>query len=253
MTDLTSAVRPVVILEFLASRPGGVTLRQLRDELGIPRSSAWLLVRQLEDGGFLARLDANTFVAGSRLVRMSLSLYQAASMGGDTRFVLQDLSTATGFDIYLAVRAGDSVVYADRVFGVNPVQVRRQLGEPRPLHASAGGKLFLAYESDGLWDRCIEGRELERFTPATLTDLAALRKQLAQVKELGYVDAAGEVLTSISSLGCMAFNADGSPWAAVVISAHESDLEFRRDETIAKLVETTKKLSETRADLDARQ
>jgi DNA-binding IclR family transcriptional regulator len=251
MTDLTSAIRPVVILEFLSSRPDGATLRELRDDLGIPRSSAWLLVKQLEDGGFITRSDDNTFLPGSRLVRMGLSLYQTASMGGDVRIFLQDLAADTGLDVYLAIRTGDSVVYADRVFGMKSVQVRRRLGEPRPLHASAAGKLFLAYATDGLWDRCIADRELQRFTQFTITDPDELRAQLDQIRRLGYVDATSEVLMSISSLGCMAFNSDGSPWAAVVISAHESDLDPKRDEVIEQLVARTAQITETRSSIEA--
>jgi DNA-binding IclR family transcriptional regulator len=251
MTDLTSATRPVVILEFLSRRPEGATLRELRDELGIPRSSVWLLVKQLEDGGFITKLDNNTFLAGSRLVRMGLNLYQTASMGGDVRIFLQDLAAATGLDVYLAIRTGDSVVYADRVFGMKSVQVRRRLGEPRPLHAAAAGKLFLAYDADGLWERCIADRELQRFTPYTITDQNELRAQLDKIKRLGYVDAVSEVLMSISSLGCMAFNVDGSPWAAVIISAHESDLDPKRDEVIEQLVATTAQITEARSNIEA--
>lgn len=252
MTDLTSAVRPIVILEFLSmSGPGGVTLRELRDKLEIPRSSVWLLVRQLEEGGFISKSGANNFVPGPRLLRMGLSLYQIASMGGDARIVVQQLSAGTGLDVYLAIRTGDSVVYADRVFGANSVQLRRQLGEPRPLHASAAGKLFLAYDTDGLWDRCIAGHELKRFTPQTITDHAALRTQLDEIRKLGYVDADGEVLVGIRSLGSMVFNPDGSPWAAVIISAHESDLNPKRDEALKRLIESSAALTRARSELAA--
>jgi DNA-binding IclR family transcriptional regulator len=252
MTDLTSALRPTVILEFLSSRPGGATLRELRDELDIPRSSVWLLVRQLEEGGFISKSGSGTFVPGSRLLRMGLSLYQQASMGGDARMVLQRLSAATGLDVYLAIRTGDSIVYADRVFGANSVQVRRQLGEPRPLHASAAGKLFLAYDAGGLWQQCMAGRELERFTPQTITDHGALRAQLEKIRKDGYVEADSEVLLGISSLGCMVFDPDGSPWAAVIISAHESDLNPKRTEVLEYLIETSAALTKARADLAVR-
>jgi DNA-binding IclR family transcriptional regulator len=248
MTQLTSALRPVAILEYIAGKPEGVTLRELRDELEIPRSTVWLLTRQLEDGGFIAKSDATTFVAGARLVRMSLRLYQTANIGGDARAALQDLASATGTDVYLAIRTGDSIVYADRVFGKHSVQVRRSLGEPRSLHASAPGKLFLAYDSSGeLWQQEIEGRELKQFTRFTVTDLDELRQQLVQIRQHGYVHTVSEVLMSISSLGAMAFNPDGSPWGAVVLSAHESDLEWQLETAIEQLHATTARIAELRA------
>ena len=246
---MTAALRPVAILEFLARSPQGVTLRELRDEVGLPRSSTWLLVRQLEEGGYISKKDANVFIAGPRLIRMGLSLYQTAGMGGDARILLQELSSRTGLDVYLAIRAGDSVVYADRVFGMRTVQVRRQLGEARPLHASAVGKLFLAYETDGLWERCIEGRELQRFSPETVTDHEELRRQIERIRLAGYVEINGEVLASIASVAMMVFNPDGSPWAAVVLSAHEADLAPQRDEAIAQLRITTAQIAQVRADL----
>ncbi|ODU07201.1 MAG: hypothetical protein ABS81_02555 [Pseudonocardia sp. SCN 72-86] len=247
MTDLTSALRPVAILEFLAARPDGASLREIRDELDLPRSSVWHLVRQLVEGGYVHRLDETRFAVGSRLLRMGLNVYQIASMGGDGRMFLQSLSTETGLDVYLAIRTEDSVVYADRVFGANSVQIRHRLGEPRSLHASAAGKLFLAFDQQGLWDRCVAGRELDAFTPHTITDHDALRAQLDEARARGYVDIANEVLMSIRSLGAMSFEPDGSPWAAVVVSAHESDLAHRRDEVLKALIETVNQLSAARA------
>jgi hypothetical protein len=52
---------------------------------------------------------------------------------------------------------------------------------------------------------------------------------------------------SISSLGAMAFNPDGSPWGAVVLSAHESDLEWQLETAIEQLHATTARIAELRA------
>ncbi|GAA1845464.1 IclR family transcriptional regulator [Pseudonocardia ailaonensis] len=251
MTDLTSALRPVAILEYLAAHPDGAALRDIRDELDLPRSSVWLLVRQLVEGGYVHRVDDTRFTVGSRLLRMGLNVYQIASMGGDGRMYLQSLSSETGLDVYLAIRTGDNVVYADRVFGANSVQIRHRLGEPRSLHASAAGKLFLAFDEDGLWERRIDGRTLESFTPHTLVDHDALRAQLAEARLRGYVDVRDEVLTSICSIGAMSFDPDGSPWGAVVVSAHESDLGDRHDEVLATLLETVRQLTAARSAIGA--
>jgi DNA-binding IclR family transcriptional regulator len=247
MTDLTSALRPIAILEYLAAHPEGAALRDIRDELDLPRSSVWLLVRQLVEGGFVHRVDDTRFAVGARLLRMGLNVYQIASMGGDGRMFLQNLAADTGLDVYLAIRTGDNVVYADRVFGANSVQIRHRLGEPRSLHASAAGKLFLAFDDDGLWKRRIEGTELPAFTPHTLTDHEALREQVTRARERGYVDVCNEALMSICSIGAMSFDPDGSPWAAVVVSAHESDLADRHPDVLAAVQETVRQLTAARS------
>jgi IclR family transcriptional regulator, acetate operon repressor len=251
MSDLTSALRPIVILEYLAGCPDGATLREIRDQLALPRSSVWLLVRQLEEGGFVKRDAAGRFTAGARLVQMGLALYQSATVAGDSRILLQNLAVTTGLDVYLGIRTGDSVVYSDRMFGAKSVQIRRQLGEPRSLHASAPGKLFLAYETDGLWERCIAGRKLERLTERTVTDHRELKAQLQRARELGYLEISSEVLMSIASIGAMAFNPDGSPWAVVMVSGHESDLVPKRDEVIEQVLATTRELTRGRAALES--
>jgi len=59
-------------------------------------------------------------------------------------------------------------------------------GRRGPLHATASGKVLLAYSLDGdLTDPDLT-EHLSRFTSTTVTSPAALRRQLAQVRTRGY-------------------------------------------------------------------
>jgi DNA-binding IclR family transcriptional regulator len=242
-----SHTRALAVLELLVRHDQGMSLREVRENLDIPRSSAWLIVRQLVDAGYVERVDDQRYVVGPRMLQMALQAGRLLGVGGASRRILQDLAVSTGLDIYLAVRIGDDVIYADRVFGERSVHVRYSLGMPRSLHATAAGKAFLAYETDGLWKRQIAGTELERFTSSTVTDLRTLRRQVDEAHERGYIYTNGEVFSSISSVACMAFNQSGEPWAAVIASAHEADLEPRFDTIVEYVQAAAKQLSDSRA------
>jgi IclR family transcriptional regulator, acetate operon repressor len=242
-----SHTRALAVLEVLVRRENGMSLREVRESLDIPRSSAWMIMRQLIDAGYVERADEQTYVVGPRMLHMALQASRFLHHGGASRRVLQDLALSTGLDIYLAVRIGDDVIYADRVFGERSVHVRHSLGTPRPLHASAAGKIFLAYDEDGLWDRSIADADLEAYTSSTVVDKKKLRAQITAARTEGFLHTSGEVLSSISSVAAMAFDNAQQPWAAVIASAHEADLEPRLGEIVDSVRSAANQLTETRS------
>jgi DNA-binding IclR family transcriptional regulator len=60
--------------------------------------------------------------------------------------LLQRISDTTGESAHLAVLADDQVLYIDRVDSPLPLRVDRPAGTLAPLHTTALGKIFLAYD-----------------------------------------------------------------------------------------------------------
>ncbi len=63
------------------------------------------------------------------------------------------------------------------------------IGRPSIAHATAVGKVMLAFDAGA---RALLPAVLERFTPATIVDAAALDEALAQVRAAGRAVAVGE-------------------------------------------------------------
>jgi DNA-binding IclR family transcriptional regulator len=234
--------RLLKLLKLLAEQPGGVTAAEVQAALGIPRSSAWLLIQHVLAEGFAVARDGR-YVMGPQLITLGLTINEAVSVGTGRRDVLIDLSREVGLDVYLAIRVDDSVIYTERVEGPGAVHLNFTLGTPRPLHATAVGKLFLALDDTGLWDRAIRGQTLQKFTDRTLVGKQKLEQSLAEIRSQGYAVSHGERLAGIASLAAPVMGVDGSMSAALLLSGHESAILPRIGDLVEPLFATCRRLT----------
>ncbi len=79
-----------------------------------------------------------------------------------------------------------------------------------PLHATSTGKAFLAWlppeEARGLLDL-----PLTRYTDTTITDPDELIAQLADIRDAGYAECAGELEPTLYGVSAPVLNVDGRP------------------------------------------
>jgi DNA-binding IclR family transcriptional regulator len=86
------------------------------------------------------------------------------------------------------------------------------IGRDVPDHASAAGKVFLAHGVARIAPR------LERLTPRTLVDRAALEEDLAAVRERGYATLVDELEPGLSVVAAPVFDSGGLVVAALAVS-----------------------------------
>jgi DNA-binding IclR family transcriptional regulator len=130
---------------------------------------------------------------------------------------LRGLSEEINENVYLAVRTGDEVVYADRYEGSQLLSVVMQLGGGRPLHGSAVGKLIAAFSPE-LESRVLSSADLAQLTPFTLARREQLRSEYAAIRERGYSVSDGESVEGIIGLATPIVDAAGATVAAVHVS-----------------------------------
>ena len=115
---------------------------------------------------------------------------------------LRDL---TGQTVVLSIPAsGDALVNAV-CESPNLVTISVRLGYRLPAHASAQGRLTLAFSPLELQQRVL-ARKLQAHTPRTMTDAAKLRDRLARIREQLYDVSMDETLLGISAVAAPVLN-----------------------------------------------
>jgi IclR family acetate operon transcriptional repressor len=87
--------------------------------------------------------------------------------------------------IHLAVRCGDRAVYVQKIDSDKPYEVRSRVGNELRLHCTAIGKAILAHLPPDEVESVVASAGMPARTPATITDLATLRAELAIVRGRG--------------------------------------------------------------------
>lgn len=205
------------ILEALAlsSRPRGVT--ELAGELGLVKSNVHRLLKVLERHRFVRKNDA------SGGYECTLKLWELGSLVAERVDVrraaapaMATLAEQTLETVHLSVLDGAEVLYIDKIDSAQPVRAYTRVGGRAPAYCVATGKALLAFEPKAKIEAL--SSELTRFTPRTLTDMDALKKELADIRELGYAINRGEWRDSVCGLAAPILSASRRPVAALGIS-----------------------------------
>jgi len=186
MSPVKSAERTVKILETLAASPARLTLSQLQERTGYPRSSLHALVRTLrelkwvetDDSGSAFGVGPHALLAGTAYLDRDPALMFAYE-------ALEDLRAELGYTVHYARRDENHVLYLASRESRDTVHVVSRVGRRLPAHMTALGQALLAdLTTDEV--KTLVPATLESYTPNTITDRAALLEELDAVRQRGW-------------------------------------------------------------------
>ncbi|MFG3260007.1 IclR family transcriptional regulator [Streptomyces sp. NPDC048172] len=215
-----------VLDEVAARQPVGVS--DLARALELPKSTVQRALLTLREAGWLRQTEGDGGGAG-RWVLTTKPLLLGRHATGELGLrdvavpVMEDLRRRCDETVHLAVPEGGKVVLIERLETSQPVRIILPLGKNLPLHASANGKAVLAASTPEEIERHLT-EELPRFTETTVTDTAALREELAAIRERGYATNDGEWRTDVSATASAVLGPSGQPVASLSINIPSSRL-----------------------------
>ncbi len=218
--DCGSALgKAMTVLGSLLRFDAAPSLSDLAEATGLPRPTVHRVMLQLEEIGLITRLpDGVGYVVGPRLMSLSVDVFSAVAQSAPVRAVLRGLVADVGETCNLGILDRDNVVYVERIECDWPLRLQIGIGSRVPIHATAIGKVLLAYLPARTRRRILGNTPLPRFTENTLTSPAELEKHLKTVRRLGYACNAEE--NTIGLIGIAVPVCDSKGRAVAGLSVH---------------------------------
>ncbi len=204
--------RVAAILRALAAHPEGLSLSQIADLVGLPRSTVHRLVVALQREQFLMAVSPNGKVRLGPGIA-SLALVADRDVVRELHPFLVRLSRHLNETVDLGVLVGDQVLFLDHVAAPRRLRAVSAVGALFPAHCPANGKALLATLSDEELVQLLPPT-LERLTPHTITSRDELLRELAVIRREGVAYDREEHTVGICGLGCVV--RDGSGWVGSV-------------------------------------
>src|SRR5919205_663091 len=165
-----SAERTVRILETLAASPRRLTLSELQERTGYPRSSLHALVRTLRDLKWVeADETGGAFGIGPHALLSGTAYLDKDPALPSAYEALEDLRAEVGHTIHYARRDGAHVLYLASRESRDSVRVVSRVGRRLPAHLTALGQALLAQLTTDEVNTLLTG-DLIAFTANTITD-----------------------------------------------------------------------------------
>ena len=234
---IQSVDRAVRILKALGQRPGRLGVSELSKELGLAKATVHGLLRTLQEHGLVEQhADSDKYQLGPELLQLGNSYLDLNELRSRGLAWSELLATRVGEAVRVGVPYGDGILVVHHVFRPDASLQILEVGSLLPLHATALGKAVLAYLDAAEVD-AVARRGLPKLTGRTHTTAAALRRELASVREQGYALEREEAILGEGGVAAPIFDRTSEPIGAIgVAGPRERLLKRGREATVASAV-----------------
>src|SRR5450755_631672 len=223
--EVGSVARAMALLDALAAGESGLGVNELARRIGVNASTASRLLATLQDAGLVARANGGPYRLGLKLVTLSDRVLAQLDVRSLARPLLARVVAETGETATLSLPGEGAAITVDFVPSPSSVVSMARVGRPSVPHATAAGKVMLAWAADGQSARGGAGTGVLRaYTARTITDHGLLAAEVAAVRERGWAQAVGEREPDLAALAAPAFGRDGGLAAIIGIQGPASRL-----------------------------
>lgn len=229
-------LKGLAVLETLAGMDAGArSIDEVAERVGLSRSNTHRTLQTLMHAGYIERdVDAGGYRSTMKMFALGVRQLGQLDVRKLAAPYIARLARKTGETIHLSVLDGLEVIYIDKIDSVQPIRAYSIVGGRAPAYAVATGKALLAAEGETYLAR--SAKRLERYTPATIVELGALKADLAKAARVGYAINRGEWREGVGGVAAPVFNGFAKPVAAIGISGPLDRLNLARMKAFAPAV-----------------
>ena len=212
----TTVEKAVDVLFHLHAEPGPRGVTAIGKALGLPKSSAHRLLATLASRGLVERDERGRYRPGIALVALGLGALEREPVVAAARPVLEAGAAALGETFFLVAARAGRLVVLDKAEGTGFLRAAPRVGSSVPVHATAVGKLFLAFDDGAVPS---PSGDLERFTERTPGDAIALERDVARARRLGFAENREEWIPGLHVVAAPILTGDRTRMPAAVAVA----------------------------------
>jgi len=224
--------RAIDVLFHIHAQERACGVSELGRALGMPRSSVHRLLATLARRGLLDRVEGGRYQPGLGLVALGLGVLDREPVAVAARPVLDEQAARFGETVFLTVLHQGSIRVLDKAEGSGFLRAAPQVGSPVPVHATAVGKLWLAFAPQAV----ALASELRAFTPSTLLGGPALQAEVALTRRRGFAESHGEWIEGLSVVAAPIFASSRGRQleGALALAAPTARLQALRPEQVGR-------------------
>lgn len=244
--QIRAVERALVLLRAFLECDTDLSATEISKQINLDLSTTFRMLVTLQAQGFVEQ-DSTT--GKYRLGVTCLELGSRFLKGNDIRKralgVMDVLRNEFGETVHLTVLDGSEVVYLEKMAGLHPIGfMSSRVGGRAPAYCTGVGKALLAYLPDEELQRRLSSTKLARYTDSTITDVNALRAELAEVRRRGFAIDEEEHEVSVKCVAVPIFDHKGIAAAMSVSGPVERmDQHAKEGNLIEKLQQAAAEIS----------
>ncbi|MEI4487898.1 IclR family transcriptional regulator [Frigidibacter sp. MR17.14] len=228
------------VIELMVEIGRPVALADLSRQLDIQKVRVHRFLRTLLQLGYVLQdLETDRYRLSYKLYHLGQSLADGTDLLRDARPLMVELSEATGFTVSLSQMEPTGMRILDMVRSSQPVEIVTRPGALLDFHASAQGKVAMAFGGA----RLAEGA-LRAWTDETPLDPGRFAAEVAEVHARGWAEAPNQTLPGVTAISAPVFDMTGRMAATLTIAGPTASIGAPAKEPfVTALRDVTRRLS----------
>ncbi len=196
-----------------------LTLSEVATRTSLSRAAARRFLRTLVQLGYM-RSDGSRFALRPKVLELGYAYLSSLTLPEVAMPHLEQLVEQVHESSSVSELDGNDVVYIARVPTKRIMTVTISVGTRFPAYATSMGRVLLAAQPEDRLEAYLGATSLDGLTGHTITNPAALRRELRRIRAQGWALVDQELEEGLRSVAAPIRDADGQVIAAVNVSTH---------------------------------
>ncbi|GGU43684.1 transcriptional regulator [Streptomyces daghestanicus] len=212
--------RALDILELFLDGDGTLSAPDIVRRLQLPRTTVHELVTTLAARKYIVPVSGQPgrYRLGVRPYQLGARYAEHLDLAAEGQQVARTVAETCDETVHVAILEDTDVIYIAKVDSTHAVRMVSAAGRRLPAHCTSVGKMLLASLPEHELAARLDGVELAAMTPNSITDPAALREALAEIRERGIAVESRESNPDVSCVAAPVRDRTGRVVAALSIS-----------------------------------
>jgi DNA-binding IclR family transcriptional regulator len=177
--------RATEILKLLATSPDSLTISEIAERLGLPKTSTFDIVQTLKYAHFLRETNKRFYI-GFMASEVGEAYKQDKELFGIAKPKIVALADQMKMACSLVIWEKEALDYVIEYVPEGVILTPASSGGRNFLHASASGKALIAHMSAAKQKKAFEMLSFVPFTDRTIRNLETFKEEIARTKQRGY-------------------------------------------------------------------
>ncbi len=204
----TTVIKTLDILNLFAHH-AKLSLQELMNLTGMPRTSLLRMLASLEEMGFLQKDSDGKYNLGLIFLEFGQRVAERLDIRRIALPVMRQLQQDADEAVNLIIVDGNEAVYIEKIDTPHPVKAYTGIGRRAPLYGGACPKILLAFMAKAERERYIEETSLVHYAQGTIVDKEQLRQDIQTIRNRGYSVSHSELRDFTSAVAVPIFNQEG--------------------------------------------
>lgn len=236
MRSVKTVDRVVDILEAFSVDAPQLAVGEIAKRVDTDKSTVSRVLATLRARGYVHQNPkTKEYTLGLKVFELASAVLRRLDVRTAALPIMSNLAKQLGESVLLAVLDGHEAVCVEKIDSDHAVRCTSYVGKRTPIYAGAVTKVLMAFLSEQEIDEIISAG-LAAFTPNTITNPVALKRQLATIREAGYCITSEEMDPGSVAVGVPVRDYTGRVIAALSVVAPLFRVSRQQAEKIVPLV-----------------